>query len=140
MSKKKLYFAEAERLYVTEQHSLESIAGRLGIAERTVRSWKDEGGWEEKRKQLLGQKEAFHSELYAFARSLMASIKTDMDSGEKTDAHKMYTLTRILPLFSKVKEYEEEVAVENSNKAEDKPKGLSDEAAKLIKEVIFGVR
>ena len=70
MSKKKIYFAEAERLYVTEQYTLESIAARLGLAERTVRSWKDEGGWEEKRKQMLEQKEAFHSELYSFARAL----------------------------------------------------------------------
>ena len=140
MSKKKIYFAEAERLYVTEQYTLESIAARLGIAERTVRSWKDEGGWEEKRKQMLEQKEAFHSELYSFARALMASIKNDMENGGKTDAHKMYTFTRILPLFSKVKEYEEEVASENQKQDHDKPKGLSDEAARLIKEVIFGVK
>lgn len=69
----------------------------------------------------------------------MKSIKDDMENGEKTDPHRMYTLTRILPLFLKVKEYEETVTSE-SQASDSKSKGLSDDAAQLIKEVIFGVK
>ena len=44
MSKKALYFAEAERLYVTEQNTVNEIAERLNLAEKTVRNWKKEVG------------------------------------------------------------------------------------------------
>ena len=48
MSKKHLFFAEAERLFTIEQTSVDRIAGQYGICEKTVRLWKEEGGWDAK--------------------------------------------------------------------------------------------
>lgn len=58
MAKKYLYFDEAERLYTIEFQSLDFIARKLGIAEKTVRNWKAHGNWEEK-KRLNHQAERF---------------------------------------------------------------------------------
>jgi uncharacterized protein YjcR len=86
MAKKALYFNEAERLYVVEQMTLAEIASRLRLAERTVRTWKDEGDWETKRLHGLQEKQRFDEELYVFARTLMAKIRADLEAGEKVDA------------------------------------------------------
>lgn len=114
MAKKQLYFTEAERLYVVEQCTLSEIASRLKIAEKTVRNWKEEGDWENKRLQYLKGKQAFHEEMYEFARSLMKTIKEDMDNGERIDPGRMYAFTRLLPLIYRVKEYEDVVSSEKT--------------------------
>lgn len=116
MAKKQAFYAEAERLYVVEQMTFAEIASRLKLAEKTVRLWKDDGDWENKRKQYLTQKQAFHEELYTFARFLMTSIQADMASGEKVDSGRLYAFTRILPLITKVKDYEDIVGKDQVEK------------------------
>ncbi|HBE44264.1 MAG TPA: hypothetical protein DDW17_02115 [Deltaproteobacteria bacterium] len=137
MAKKQLYFNEAERLYVVEQCTLTEIASRLRLAEKTVRLWKDEGDWEGKRMQHLKSKEAFHEELYEFARKLMKTIKEDMENGERVDPGRMYAFTRLLPLIIKVKDYED--VLSKKEREEDK-KGLTDDVLKIIESEILGIR
>jgi hypothetical protein len=116
MAKKAAFFAEAERLYVIEQMTFTEIASRLKLAEKTVRLWKDEGDWETKRKQHLEQKASFHEELYGFTRFLMKSIKNDMEANVKVDSGRLYTFARILPLITKVKDYEDLVGKDQAAK------------------------
>jgi hypothetical protein len=137
MAKKQLYFNEAERLYVVEQCTLTEIASRLRLAEKTVRLWKDEGGWEGKRMQHLKSKEAFHEELYEFARKLMKTIKEDIENGERVDPGRMYAFTRLLPLITKVKDYED---VLSKKENEESKKGLTDDVLKIIESEILGIR
>lgn len=139
MSKKALYYAEAENLFVIEQCTINEIASRLNLAEKTVRIWKGEGDWDHRRKQYLRQKEAFHEELYGFARTLMKSITEDMANGEKVDSGRLYTLTRLLPMITKVKDYEDAVArVAEENKPA--PEGLSEDVISTIEEQLFGLK
>lgn len=133
MAKKQYFFAEAERLYITEQMTFAEIADRLKLAEKTVRLWKDEGDWENKRKQFLISKQAFHEELYDFARKLLSSVKDDLAAGEKLDAGRLYTLGRILPLITKVKEYEDVKAV----REKPEEKGLTEDVVKFIQQEIL---
>lgn len=118
MAKKQIYFAEAERLYVVEQYTLAEIASHLHLAEKTVRNWKEEGDWENKRLRYLKGKQAFHEELYEFARDLMKTIKEDMQNGQKVDPGRMYAFTRLLPLIYRVKEYEDVVSTEKSEQSD----------------------
>lgn len=135
MAKKAQYFNEAERLYVVEQCTLAEIASRLRLAEKTVRSWKDEGDWETKRLQLVRSKQTFHEELYEFTRKLMNNIQEDMTAGEKVDTGRLYTLTRLLPMLVKVKDYEDVSA----KKEADKPSGLTEDVIKLIEQEVLGL-
>lgn len=107
MAKKHLYFNDAERLYVVEQCTIAEIASRLGLGEKTVRLWKEEGDWERKRAQFLKEKQSLAEELFVFARKLARSIMDDWDRGEKVDTGRLYALARILPLILKTKEYEQ---------------------------------
>jgi len=135
MAKKAQYFNEAERLYVVEQCTIAEIASRLRLGEKTVRNWKDEGDWETKRLQYVRSKQTFHEELYEFARKLMNSINEDMEAGEKVETGRLYTLTRLLPMLVKVKDYED-VA---TKKEADKPSGLTEDVIKLIESEVLGL-
>jgi len=136
MAKRQLYFNEAERLYVVEQCTISEVASRLRLAEKTVRLWKDEGDWDIKRLQHIKSKEAFHEELYEFARKLMQNIKEDMENKQKVDPGRMYAFTRLLPLITKVKDYEDVV----QKKGMDVTKtGLSEDVLKLIEREVLGI-
>ena len=136
MNKKKQYYDEAERLYLFEYVSIDTIAQRLKLNRKTIMSWKDVGHWEERRKMYLKSKQAFHNELYELAKKLMMGISSDIDAGEKIDTGRMYALCRILPMFVKVKDYEDVVAKKEDD---NKPKGLTAEVIAKIEEEILGI-
>ncbi len=136
MAKKQLYFGDAERLYVIERMTIKEIALSLDISEKTARLWKEEGDWEAKRRQYLLSKESFHEELYEFARKLMRGIKEDMEAGNKVDAGRLYTLTRMLPLITKVKDYED---VRKQKDPREGQSGLDEDVIKLIEKEVLNL-
>lgn len=136
MVKRDVYFAEAESLYINKYMSLKDIASRLNLNEKTVRAWKNIGEWESKRKQFLECKSSFHEELYDFSRKLMCSIKEDLENGEKVDSSRLYTFARLLPLITKVKEYEE-IAAKSEEK--DTNKGLTKDIIKMIEREVLNL-
>lgn len=129
MAKKALYFNEAERLYVIEQCTLAEIASRLRLAEKTVRTWKDEGDWETKRLAHLKGKQAFHQELFELVRKLGENIKTDVEDGIEVPAGRWYAFTRLLPLVTKAKDYEDTVTRKAS---EETKQTLTEDVLKII--------
>jgi hypothetical protein len=136
LSKKHIFYNKAERLYVYEFLGIEEVASRLNLGSRTIRNWKDENDWDKKKREYLKSKLAFHEELYEFARKLMYSIQEDLASGEKVDPGRMFAFTRMLPLITKIKEYED-VAVKKEQTQENK--GLTEDIVKLIEEEVLGI-
>ena len=134
--KRDVYFAEAENLYINEHMTLKDIASKLNVSEKTVRAWKKQGGWETKRKKYLKSKTSFHEELYDFSRKLMCSIKEDLENGEKVDSGRLYTFARLLPLITKVKEYED-IAAKSEEK--DTNKGLTKDIIKMIEREVLNL-
>ena len=47
MTKKDTHLAEAERMYVIEQMTINEVASKLNLGEKTLRLWKDQEKWEE---------------------------------------------------------------------------------------------
>ncbi|MDD3012604.1 MAG: hypothetical protein PHC34_02750 [Candidatus Gastranaerophilales bacterium] len=137
MTKKHLYYSEAERMYVVSQMTIEEIASRSNSNERTVRRWKEEGDWDTKKSQFIISKQMFHEELYEFARKLMSGIKDDLDKGEKVDTGRMYAFVRMLPMILKVKEYED-ISAKKEEK-EDK-KGLTQDIVAIIEQEVLGLK
>lgn len=115
---------------------MEEIANRLHLNRKTVMAWKEEYDWEKRRSDFLKSKKCFHEELYEFARKLMKDISSDIDSGEKVDASRMYTFCKILPLFAKVKDYEDVVAKKDKKESQN---GLSADIVAKIEEEILGI-
>ena len=137
MNSKEHLVSEAERLYIHEFMSLEMIATRLKLNRKTVMSWKEKYGWETKKRDFLKSKQSFHEELYEFARKLMKDISVDIENGEKIESGRMYAFCKLIPMFVKVKDYEDVVAKREEPK--DKKRGLTDDIVAEIEENILGI-
>ncbi|MDA8087610.1 MAG: DUF1804 family protein [Nitrospiraceae bacterium] len=133
MSKEHLYSEDAERLFVIEQKSPMEIAGELSISEKTIRNWKAKGDWDKKRADYLRGRQAFHEELYEFARTLMKKVRADMEAGKDVSPGRMYALAKMIPYITKVKDYED-AAKKSGSDAEMK------EALDLILESEYGIK
>ena len=137
MNKKKYLYSEAERLYINELMTVEELARRLNVNRKTIMDWKEKGDWEKQRKDFLRAKQSFHCEMYEFARKLLKSIKEDFESGEKVDTGRLYAFNKIIPMFTKVKDYEDIISKKDKPA---KPKGLTPELISQIEEEILGIK
>jgi hypothetical protein len=136
LNNKEHLYAAAERLYIYENLTIAEVASTLKLAPRTIRYWKQEQKWGIKRKAYIDTKTAFHQELFEFARKLMKEISSDMENGEKVDRSRLSALCHILPLFGKVKEYEDGLIDSKTNKK----KTISPETIRYIEEEILGIK
>ena len=136
MTNKQYLIGEAENLFVYKLKTVETIANELNLSRKTVMKWKEKGDWDNKRKLYIKSKIAFHEELFEFARKIMKDITEDMEKGNKIDAGRMYAFCKFVPMFTKVKDYEDIVA-----KKEEKatPRGLTPELIAQIEEEVLGI-
>lgn len=138
MAKKEVLLENAQRLYVIEQMTIDEVARKMEVNERTIRRWKTEHNWDLKKEQYIKTKQMFHEELYNFARKLMISIEYDMENKEKVDPGRMFAFTKMLPLITKIKEYEDEVSKKGTEDTGSKE--LSPEFMKTINEEFLGIK
>lgn len=137
--KKQILAQDAFKLYAEKFMSLEDIARRLHLNERTIRRWKKSDDWETKRTEYLRTKTTLHSDLYDFTRSLINSIEKDMENNGKVETARYYAVTKMLKLIGVVKSYEDDITIANSKPKEEKPKGLTPDIIREIEEKILGI-
>ncbi len=101
---------QAKSLFIKGQMTQEELARKLNISERTIRRWKQAGGWKQLRDDFRQNNISFHQELYLFAKKLILSIRKDIEKGIKIDTGRLFAISKLLPLIKLVKEYEDSVA------------------------------
>ena len=127
----------AQRMFVVEQMTIEEIAVKLEVNEKTIRRWKQRYDWDYKKNNYINSKTMFHEELYNFARKLMTSIESDIDSNERVDPGRMFAFTKMLPLITKIKEYEESVS---KKQRDSENKGITPNFEKIIDTKILAMK
>lgn len=137
MANSEIILSNAERFYVIERMTEKEVAQQVGVHERTIRRWKKEHNWDVKKDQYYQTQSLFHKEMYNFARKLMASIEYDLDNGNEVNSSRMYTFTKMLPLITKIKDYEENVKNDVNTKSSE---GLTPDFVKLIETEILGMK
>lgn len=137
--KKQILAESAANLYIEKFMTLENIAKQLKVSERTLSRWKAEGNWDEKRFKHIQTKTTLHEDLYGFGKTLLESIKADMENGEKIEPSRMYTLTKIMNMLKNIKTYEDKVTAENYETEKPKSVGLSPNIVREIEEKILGI-
>lgn len=137
--KKQLLAESAAKLYIEKLMTLENIAQRLNVNERTLRRWKSADKWDEKRTEYLKNNTTFHEDLYKFGRSLLDSIQNDMTKGEKIEPSRMHAVTKIMTMLKNVKTYEDKITNEKHMPEATKHKGLTPEVIREIEEKILGI-
>lgn len=130
-------YSEAEKLYVYDLLTIEETAKKAKVSPRTVSNWKEKGDWDTKRAAFLKSKQAFHKDLYEFARKLMDDMIANIDNKEDISSAKSSLFCRMLPLIVKIKEYEDVV---NKHDEKTEKKGLSPEILRTIEEEILGIK
>ena len=120
MNSKRHLFSEAERLYIFQNKNIDTIANELNLNRKTIMAWKEEGDWGNRRKEYFKSKR----------------ISEDMKAGEKIDPGRMYAFCKVIPMFAKVKDYEDVVA---RAKTKNPAKGLTPELIAQIEQDILGI-
>ena len=137
MANSEIILANAERFYVIERMTEKEVAQQVGVHERTIRRWKKEHNWDVKKDQYFQTASLFHKEMYNFARKLMISIEYDLDNGNEINSSRMYTFAKILPLITKIKDYEDNIKNDSNAKF---PEGITPDFVELIETEILGMK
>ena len=137
MANSEIILTNAERFYVIERMTEKEVAQQVGVHERTIRRWKKEHNWDVKKDQYFQTASLFHKEMYNFARKLMISIEYDLDNGNEINSSRMYTFAKILPLITKIKDYEDNIKNDSNAKI---PEGITPDFVELIETEILGMK
>ena len=137
MANSEIILANAERFYVIERMTEKEVAQQVGVHERTIRRWKKEHNWDVKKDQYFQTASLFHKEMYNFARKLMISIEYDLGNGNEINSSRMYTFAKILPLITKIKDYEDNIKNDSNAKI---PEGITPDFVELIETEILGMK
>lgn len=137
--KKQTLAQDALELYAEKFMTLDKIAKRLNVSERTLRRWKKANNWDDKKYRFIKNQTLFHEDLFKLGQALLKSIKNDLVLGEKIEPARMYTAFKIFNLLKVVKTYEEEISKEKRKMLETKPKGLTPENIREIEESVLGI-
>lgn len=137
MSKRDQYYDQAMELYVVKQLSFEAVAQELGLGERTVRNWAKDGGWQEKRAELLGKRQSMHELMYETAYLLMQSIRDDLSSGNPVEPGRLYSLTQMVKTIQASLKYERDAGMEDEEPKEaSKTLSLTEDTLSQIKQLL----
>ena len=91
----------AERLYVYDFLSIEEVAKRIGVNERTIRRWRDDDDWFAKRCQFIDKHSNIHKDLYNLARSTFDKIKADMENGDNINSGRLNQMINLIEAMFK---------------------------------------
>jgi hypothetical protein len=87
MSHKDELAPRAEILFVENLMSVAAIAEKLGVPERTVRQWKQDGGWDEKRARSLDVGGTLKERMARIADKTAKLCEDLLDQGEVPERH-----------------------------------------------------
>ena len=139
-NKKKIYYAEAERLYVTEQMTIEEIAARFDLAVRTIKYWKQGQDWDSKRKEHLEANQASHEDGYWYARKLLQGMHEDSNDGRKVSTGRLRSLARITRSFLNMKKIEIKLhELVKKNEPQEKRTTLTPDEVSEIRKKFLGI-
>ncbi len=94
--KRDKYYDKAEKMYIEQFITEVGVAKRLGISDRTVRRWKADGNWGEKRKEYLTKQKFTNYDMYQLVRKMLDDFNEDVVNNQQIDTsrlHKFINLT-----------------------------------------------
>lgn len=147
--KRDVLMIPAERMFIVEQATIETISSELHIAEKTVRNWKKLGDWDTKRAKYNKVKTDFHEDLYVLARKIMKLLQIEVDrlvesagvGDDEQDSRiesRINSLSRLLDKLPKTKDYETNIKNEKAAEKENSQVITGDMIAQKTREILGG--
>lgn len=87
--KKNKYYDKAEKMYVEQFITEVGVSKRIGISDRTVRRWKAEGNWGEKRKEFLNKQTLTNYDMYQLVRQMLDDFNEDVANNQQIDVSRL---------------------------------------------------
>ena len=87
--KRDKYYDIAEKMYVEQFITEVGVAKRLGISDRTVRRWKADGNWGEKRKEYLNKQTLTNYDMYQLVRQMLDGFNEDLANKQQIDVSRL---------------------------------------------------
>lgn len=87
--KRDKYYDIAETMYVEQFITEVGIAKRLGISDRTVRRWKAEGDWVEKRQEFINKQTLTNYDMYQLVRQMLDDFNEDLANNQQIDSSRL---------------------------------------------------
>lgn len=87
--KRDKYYDIAEKMYVEQFITEVGVAKRLGISDRTVRRWKADGNWGEKRKEFLKKQTLTNYDMYELVRKMLDDFNEDLANKQQIDISRL---------------------------------------------------
>ncbi len=114
MAKAAIYFEEAQRLYVQEGLSLDTIANILGgkVSRKTLYNWKVAGDWDTKRKNYLKDTEDIQNQLIQLFRTM---LKEALKNPSAQNVNAVLRTAGAIKLWQGVKVIKEETEGKETN-------------------------
>ena len=130
--KKDKYYEIAEKMYTEQFITVAGIAKRLGVNERTIKRWKKDRNWSEKRYQYLHKHTISKDDIYTFCKTMLANFNSELKNGNKIDTSRLnvflnlveelvkkeqqdFELEEFIKVAQKRLDYEEEMLKEMEN-------------------------
>ncbi len=132
MAKRNALYADAERLYVQDQLTLEAIASKLGCSVRTLTTWKGDGNWDGKRSGFIQTTQSMHEELYELARLLTTKNLNKVREGSEPEKEQLSFVVKVMATLEKTRKYETDATTTKDDPAAVKAAKLKD-----LKQTIF---
>lgn len=144
MSKKATLEIAACQYFVECQMSIIEIARRLNVSEKTIRNWKKDGDWENKRMLFLKSQYSTNQTLYELvhliAQKALEDFKTE---GAYPDQKTLYFLMNMSDKLDKLKNYEDKLSGEKISEMKqatsesDEPKEKTEDVLKKVFEAMM---
>ena len=114
MAKAAIYFEEAQRLYVQEGLSLDTIVNILGgkVSRKTLYNWKVAGDWDTKRKNYLKDTEDIQNQLIQLFRTM---LKEALKNPSAQNVNAVLRTAGAIKLWQGVKVIKEETEGKETN-------------------------
>lgn len=87
--KRDKYYDIAETMYVEQFITEVGIAKRLGISDRTVRRWKAEDDWGEKRQEFINKQTLTNYDMYQLVRQMLDDFNEDLANNQQIDSSRL---------------------------------------------------
>ena len=138
--KKVLLNDTAQKMYVEDLMTFESIAKELDVSERTVRNWATEGKWDLKRKKFREFQESLHEDAREIATLLAQKIKEQLGEGKEPSNTLLNSFTKIAASMVKMRDYEKAIQADTGTADADAEAAAktAKTAAEIFKQT-FGV-
>lgn len=138
--KKVLLNDTAQKMYVEDLKTFESIAKELDVSERTVRNWATEGNWDLKRKKFREFQESLHEDAREIATLLAQKIKEQLGEGKEPSNTLLNSFTKIAASMVKMRDYEKAIQADTGTADADAEAAAktAKNAAEIFKQT-FGV-